>query len=68
MLQSFCRSSSRSKRKTERKKWSLKQGSVHEDLALIEALSKIITNLEEIKGKWLKDLIADMLDNINLVV
>ncbi|XP_013379508.1 elongator complex protein 1 [Lingula anatina] len=43
--------SSKNRRKTERKKWSLKEGSAHEDLALVEALSNYITCTEQMKDE-----------------
>ena len=42
--------SGKSRRKAERRKWSLKEGSRNEDLALIEALHKAATNVEEHKS------------------
>ncbi|CAH1797491.1 unnamed protein product [Owenia fusiformis] len=52
--------SSKNRRKTERKKWSLKEGSRHEDLALIDALATIISRTEQQKdeiGPLLKTLV-----------
>ena len=43
--------SGKARRKAEKKKWSLREGSAYEDLALIEALSKLITNAESLKSK-----------------
>lgn len=51
----FCldfRRSSRNRRKLERKKWSLKEGSQHEDLALLEALSNIVTLVSNLRGEY----------------
>ena len=41
----------KSARKTERKKWSLKEGSAYEEFALVEALSKLIQQVEDTKSK-----------------
>ena len=43
--------SRKSKSKTERKKYSLREGSKHEDFALREALAEIILKTDKMKGK-----------------
>ena len=47
----FFRRTRKSARKTERKKWSLKEGSAHEEFALVEALAKLIQQVEDTKSK-----------------
>lgn len=42
--------SSKNRRKAERKKHSLKEGSPLEDLALLEALSEVVQSLDKLKG------------------
>lgn len=42
--------SSRNRRKDERKKWSLKEGSRYEECALVDALGKIITHVDTLRG------------------
>ncbi|XP_070543580.1 elongator complex protein 1-like [Ptychodera flava] len=42
--------SSKNRRKTERKKYSLKEGSEFEDLALLEAISGLMTKVDQLKG------------------
>ena len=46
-----CSRSGKSRRKAERRKWSLKEGSRNEDLALIEALHQAAGQAEERKSK-----------------
>ncbi|KAL5005367.1 hypothetical protein ScPMuIL_018823 [Solemya velum] len=41
--------SSKNRRKAEHKMWKLKEGSRHEDFALIEALSKIVTHMDGLR-------------------
>ncbi|KAK3098402.1 hypothetical protein FSP39_019180 [Pinctada imbricata] len=43
--------SSKNRRKAEHKKWKLKEGSKYEDFALIAAMSKTITNAENMRGE-----------------
>lgn len=50
-LYSSCRRSSRNRRKAEHKKWSLKEGSPFEDCALIDAIAKIITATDTMRGQ-----------------
>ena len=50
----FNRRSSKNRRKLERKKYSLKEGSRHEDLALIAAMGDIVTSTDKIQGEKLK--------------
>ena len=45
-----CRRSSKSRRKTERKKWSLKEGGEHEEHALVDALAKLVKEVDGLKG------------------
>ena len=44
------RRSSKNRRKAERKKHSLKEGSPLEGLALLEALSEVVQSVEKLKG------------------
>ena len=44
------RRSSKNRRKAERKKHSLKEGSPLEDVALLEALSEVVQGTEKLKG------------------
>ena len=44
------RRSSKNRRKAERKKYSLKEGSPLEDLALLEALSEVVQSIDKMKG------------------
>ena len=52
----FSRRSSKSRRKADRKKHSLREGSAHEDLALVEALSETVVTVDR-----LQDEIFDLL-------
>uniref|UniRef100_A0ACB8ETE0 Elongator complex protein 1 n=1 Tax=Sphaerodactylus townsendi TaxID=933632 RepID=A0ACB8ETE0_9SAUR len=45
------RRSSKNRRKAERKKHSLKEGSPLEDIALLEALGEIVRNVDNLKGE-----------------
>ena len=45
------RRSSKNRRKLERKKYSLKEGSRHEDVALMYAMGDILTAADKIQGK-----------------
>ena len=49
---SSCRRSRKNRRKAEQKKRSLKEGSKHEDLALLEALMEILKNVDELRGEY----------------
>ena len=44
-----CRRSSKNRRKAERKKHSLREGSANEDLALIEVLSEIVSTVDRLQ-------------------
>ena len=44
------RKSSRNRRKAERKKWSLKEGSSLEDLAIIEQLALLLKQMNTLSG------------------
>lgn len=46
------RRSSKNRRKAERKKHSLKEGSPLEDLALLEALNEVVQGTEKLKGMY----------------
>ena len=46
----FHRRTSKNQRKAQRKKWSLKEGSKHEDLALLDELKKLITRIDSMRG------------------
>ena len=46
------RRSSKNRRKAERKKHSLKEGSPLEDVALLEALSEVVQGTEKLKGMF----------------
>lgn len=48
-----CRRTSKNRRKAERKKHSLKEGSPLEDVALLYALTEIIHAVEKLRGAWL---------------
>ena len=50
----------KSARKTERKKWSLKEGSAYEEFALVEALSKLIQQVEDTKSKRVTFVLQDI--------
>jgi len=50
MCCSACRRSSKNRRKAERKKLSLKEGSPMEDRALMYALSDIIITVDKMRG------------------
>ncbi|KAK2177216.1 hypothetical protein NP493_613g03011 [Ridgeia piscesae] len=43
--------SGKSRRKAERKRWSLREGSPHEELALVDVLAKIIRRVDDMKGE-----------------
>lgn len=45
------RRSSKNRRKAERKKHSLKEGSPLEDVALLEALSEVVQSIDKLKGR-----------------
>ncbi len=44
------RHSSKSRRKSHRKKYSLKEGSRFEDFALMEALAQIVNSVDKLQG------------------
>ena len=46
----FHRRTSKNQRKAQRKKWSLKEGSKHEDLALLDEMKKLITRIDSMRG------------------
>ena len=46
-----CRRTGKSRRKAERKRWSLREGSPQEELALVDALAKIIHRVDDVKGE-----------------
>ena len=46
-----CRRSSKNRRKAERKKHSLREGSANEDIALIEALSEIVSTVDRLQDE-----------------
>lgn len=50
------RRSSKNRRKAERKRYSLKEGSPFEDIALLEALGESIRAVETVKGKTMDNL------------
>ena len=45
-----CRRSSKNRRKTERKKRSMKEGSLHEDVALMDAVSELACTADRMQG------------------
>ena len=45
------RRSRKNQRKAEQRKRSLREGSKHEDLALLEALTEIMKNVDQLKGR-----------------
>ena len=47
----FSRKSHKNRKKSQRKKVSLKEGSHYEDLALMEALAEIISFVDKMQGK-----------------
>lgn len=63
VLFSSIRRTSKNQRKAQRKKWSLKEGSKHEDLALLDEIKKLITRIDSMRGT-LSYLISDQ--NIRL--
>ena len=46
----FCSKSVKTRRKASHKKWSLREGSSHEDLALIEAISDLCGTVDRLQG------------------
>lgn len=50
----LCSKSAKNRRKAERKRRSLKEGSPHEDLALVEALHAMYSQTQVWKGQWVK--------------
>lgn len=57
---SACRRSSKNRRKAERKKLSLKEGSPMEDRALVYALGEIITTVDKMRGTDMNILILNV--------
>jgi hypothetical protein len=49
----FCSKSYKNRKKSQRKKVSLKEGSQYEDLALMEALAEIISFVDKMQGRIL---------------
>ena len=47
----FCRRSTKNRRKAERKKHSLREGSANEDLALMEALGEIVSTVDRLQDE-----------------
>ncbi|KAI0220632.1 Elongator complex protein 1 [Lamellibrachia satsuma] len=47
--------------KAERKRWSLREGSPHEELALVDALAKIIHRVDDMKGEVSRLMKAQLL-------
>ena len=47
----FCRRSTKNRRKAERKKHSLREGSANEDVALMEALGEIVTTVDRLQDE-----------------
>ena len=45
-----CRRTSKNQRKAQRKKWSLKEGSKFEDLALLDEIKKLVLRLDSLRG------------------
>ena len=45
------RKSRKNRRKSSHRRWSLKEGSSHEDLALMEAISDLCTTVDSLQGK-----------------
>ena len=52
----FCSKSYKNRKKSQRKKVSLKEGSQYEDLALMEALAEIISFVDKMQGRILSFL------------
>lgn len=50
------RRSSKNRRKAERKRYSLKEGSPFEDIALLEVLRERVRAVETVKGRTIGDL------------
>lgn len=50
------RRSSKNRRKAERKRYSLKEGSPFEDIALLEVLRESVRAVETVKGRTIGDL------------
>ena len=44
--------SKKNRRKAEKKKYNLKEGSVYEDIALISALADIVTTIDNMQGYY----------------
>ena len=47
----ICRRSTKNRRKAERKKHSLREGSANEDIALMEALGEIVTMVDRLQDE-----------------
>ena len=47
----FCRRSTKNRRKAERKKHSLREGSANEDIALMEALGEIVSTVDRLQDE-----------------
>ena len=46
-----CRRSSKNRRKAERKRHSLREGSAYEDVALLEALGETVGTIDKMQGQ-----------------
>ena len=51
ILHIICRRSTKNRRKAERKKHSLREGSANEDIALMEALGEIVTTVDRLQDE-----------------
>ena len=47
----FCRRSTKNRRKAERKKHSLREGSANEDVALMEAIGEIVSTVDRLQDE-----------------
>ena len=56
----FFRHSRKNRRKAEKKKYSLKEGSQYEDVALLIALGDIVTNISNMQSLLLREIFAFM--------
>lgn len=60
-----CRRSSKNRRKAERKKLSLKEGSPMEDRALMYALGEIITTVDKMRGTYRHSQVKGYHNSVN---
>ena len=54
-----CRRTGKSRRKAERKRWSLREGGPQEEVALVDTLAKIIHRVDDMKGEGARERVRD---------